>query len=135
MSTKKQKKSSDPLKKIKSIAYTKVVGPLDGNIDYDSFLRMAKSYLAIENKILFKDPIWDTYTEEELLVEYFSHIFMKFPDRRGEFEMEMNVGQSEYDSFLEFANKAIEENQKELQARDDELPDSVSFSPDVIGED
>lgn len=129
------KKKSDPLKKIKLIAYRNVAGPEQGYPSYKEFINMARTYLAIQNNIPFKSPIWETYTEEELLIEYFCHVFMKFPDRRQKFEMEMGMGEDEYDSFLAFADKAIEKNQKELEGRADELPDSLSFTPDVLGDD
>lgn len=85
---------------------------------------------------MFKDPIWDKYTDEELMIEYFSVLFRSDKIRREEFERDIakHTGKTNYDDFLEFADKAIENNEQELEEKSDSLPDKISFTPDSLGD-
>lgn len=134
--TKTKKKPHDPFKPLKYIAYCKACTPPEG-MNYGEFLEVIKTYLCFETKTLFKDPIWDTYSDEELIIEYYARLFKNSPERREEFEAEIDkkdVLESEYDEFLKFADKGIEKNREELEEKADKLEDSLSFTPDTLGD-
>lgn len=131
---KDQKKTKkDPLRRLKYIGYCAACTPPE-KTSFEDFIRFAKTYLCVQNRVLFKDPIWETYGDEEIIVEYFAHVFAKDPDKKTEFELQIEAKKSDYDEFLEFANKSIEDNAVELEDKAAEMEDSVSFSPDALGD-
>ncbi len=131
--TDQKKPKSDPLRKLKYIGYCKACSP-PGNMTFTDFVSFARTYLCIQTNRLLKDPIWDIYGDEEVIVEYFAHVFSKDKDMRTKFELEIEAKKSDYDEFLEFANKSIEDNAVELEEIADGMEDSISFSPDAIGD-
>lgn len=128
-----QKPKLDPLKQIKFIGYCAAFTPPESN-SFDDLVLYAKTYLCIQNKILFKAHIWDEYKEEEILIEYFAHVFAKDSDRKSEFEIEMGMKKSNYDEFLEFANNSIDKNKQELVDTLGDMEESINFTPNVMGE-
>ena len=126
-------KPNDPLHRLKHFGYCAAFGSTD-RLTLRQFITYAKTYLCIQNKVLFKDPIWDTYGDEEILVEYFAHLYTKDADARAKFEGQIKKTPSEYDDFLQFADKSITENAKELEDRANEMKDSISFKPDTLGD-
>lgn len=41
-------------------------------METDDFIDYARQYICDKKAILFLDPIWDRYTSEDILTEYFS---------------------------------------------------------------
>lgn len=122
MSQKENKK--DPLEPLKLIAYARAFTPLGReDVSYQDLLIYAQMMLCKETKTLYKDPIWDTYTDEEILIEYFSHFFMKDEDAKSEFEAAVT---GVADDMFEWLDQKSKEADKELE---DSLEDSVSFTP------
>lgn len=130
-----KKKRKDPLQRLKQAAYYKVFGdPEQENYTFDELLNVAKSYLCNVTNRLLADPIWDNYSNEELLVEYYAQLFMRDQGFRQAFETNSEVGKSEYDDFLQFADRKIEEAEQERQQLLDGLEEKISFKPnDVLG--
>jgi hypothetical protein len=128
----KKKPEHDRFLKIKHIAYCWSKGPL-GETQFKDFVKYCKFQLCFINKILVKDPIWDEYTEEEILVEYYAHVFMKDKDAVKEFEIGVSEGE-----VLDFGAWADLEMKKEAEAQATKIAaqeDRVAFTPDdVMGE-
>ncbi len=129
------KKKSDPLFNIKYIAFCKAALPPESydKTTFGDFVEHAKTTLCIATKTLLKDPIWDNYTDEEILVEYFIHIYAKDNKKRDEFENEIKGQNFTEDDWMDWVNKeeakANKEREEKLLA---ESEDDLSFTPDVL---
>lgn len=125
------KKVRDPLLRIKHIAYCLSQTPLEGT-KYEDLVAFAKFQLASMAKKLLKDPIWDLYTGEEILVEYYAHMFTLKPDILKDFELSIATG--DILDFNSWADLQIKQNEDEKRAKLGDLEDKVTFSPnDVMG--
>lgn len=129
-----QKKSKvDPYRGLKYVGYRMVELPQTYTLQ--DFVRFAKFQLAVKTKRLLKDPIWDEYTVEELLSEFFAHQFEESKDFREKFEHEIAGDVGDLDDFAAWADKKMEEDSKVRQKTLDQMEDSVSFDPsDIMGE-
>lgn len=126
-------KKADPLFRIKYLAYAQ--SQLVSRGDFNDFVRWAKFQLCMVTRRLTKDPIWDLYTPEEILIEYYSHQFEKNKKFLLEFEMSLNSVNGVVDDFSAWADKQIEKSRKEREELEATLEHSVSFSPtDVLGD-
>ncbi len=124
------KPKNDPWLRLKEIAYSYAIGGI--KYTHEELLAKAKFYLAYKTNTLLKDPIWDEYTEPELIVEYLAHRFGDDEDFRNKYEIENSLGKDNMDDFLDFVEK---NSQKEQEDRMNKLEDSIKFNPiDVIGE-
>jgi molybdopterin converting factor small subunit len=135
MSKKKIKKSPDPFIKLKYVAYCLSQMPENKNT-IEEFVEFAKFKLCIKNKLLMKDPIWDAYKREDILVEYFAHQMEVSKESREELEKALNLEGTAIDDFSEWADKEIEKNKEELEGTmGHDMGDSVKFNPsDVLGD-
>ena len=125
------KTEDDLLFKIKHRAYFLAKLPTDTTLlDLFSY---AKFQLAAKTHKLLKDPIWDAYTDEEILQEYFAYLFQENETFRNEFAT--LIGQVSdtitEDDFGKWADQEILNNQKELLKT---LPDKISYKPSPEGE-
>jgi hypothetical protein len=125
-------KSVDRFLKLKHIGYSWSQNAL-GSPTFKDFVKYAQFQLCVLNKVLMKDPIWDEYTEEEILAEYFAHGFQNNSDYRKEFEISLATG--EVLDFSSWADLEMKRNQEAEDAKTAAQEDSVQFSPDdVMGE-
>ena len=98
---------------------------------FEDYVQFAKFQLSVDKHVLMEDPIWDKYTDEQILIEYMAGLFSKNPEKVKEFEMKLTGKDTDiYDWF----DKKIEENQKEMSEKLEEMEDTVSFSPESLGE-
>lgn len=129
---KNKPKPPDAMLRIKHIAYCRSQTPVS-DMDFKDLVNYARHQLCVVTNRLFKDPIWDEYTSEEILVEWFSHQFEKDPNFVKEFELGLAKGE-----ILDFSGWADLQMKKELEAKEQrlkDLEDKVTFSPDdVMGE-
>lgn len=131
--TKPNPKKRDPYFRLKYLGY--FLSQLPDTFSTKDLVRYAKFYLAAKTKTLMKDPIWDNYTSEELLIEFFAY---RFQDEsfRVPFEQQLDTRSGVVDEFAAWADK---EMKKEAKIRDKilgGLEDRVSFDPkDIMGED
>lgn len=80
-------KSKDPFFGLKFIAYCRTGLPLNAeDIDEEAFFSFAKWQICKVRNRLWLDPVWDLYSNEEIMVEYFSIKFDENNDLRKEFE-------------------------------------------------
>lgn len=106
-----------------------------GKIDFEDYVRYAKFYLCSKTKTLTKDPIWDQYTDVEIMVEFFAHQFESNKKLRDEFEVELGTHDSAIDSFASEADKMFKTWNKEKENILGGLENSIKFDPnDVLGE-
>lgn len=127
-----KKKKRDPYRNLKYLGYR--LGQLPERYTLMQLVKYAKFQLAVKTRRLLKDPIWDEYTVEELLVEFYGHHFVENEDFRRRFEIEIGDVNGEIDAFSDWADK---EMAKEAKIREGTLgEDKIKFSPlDVMGED
>lgn len=131
---KPKKKKVDPYKKLKYIGYRMV--QLPNPYSRQDLIRYAKFQLAAKTNRLLLDPIWDSYTEEGLLAEFYAHQMSENERFLQEFESSLGDIYGVVDEFDAWANKQMAEEAKIRDKVMGETEDSVSFSPgDVMGED
>jgi len=116
----------DLLKNIKNIAYTRAFGEPGKKLTLSGLVEVAKLFLCRETRTLWKDPIWESYSDEDVLVEYFC---CRFSEEDEEFKDAFlrSIGQysSEIDEFAEWANGQEDKLEEEIAEQEDD----VSFSP------
>lgn len=127
LTTKKEVKI--PYLNIKRIAHSWCTGsPLGKKYEYTDFVEHARFSLCVKNKILMKDPIWDSYTDEELLTEYYAHVYTAVKEARESF---VNLylqreGTGEVEDWINWADKQIDTAKKETE---EGMVDSIDFDP------
>lgn len=121
--------SKDIFHRLKYIGYCRShLPPEEVGTDYNDFVDHAKAFLCSKTNRLFKDPIWDKYTAEEVLVEYFTYQ-MQNEQKRVEFEKELlNVKGEDIDDWL------VAQSSKSKPVEPIELEDKIEFTPDSLGE-
>ena len=68
----------DSFRTLKYIGYCLSQLPPDPKTrSYEDYVNHAKYRLSVERGLLLKDPIWEKYTDEEVLIEHFALIFDK----------------------------------------------------------
>jgi len=125
----------DPLLKLKYIGYCRTFFPPKGNSSLHELLRVAKQFLCNQTRTLWNDPIWDRYSDEEILVEYYAYQFSINEEFLGDFESQIGKENFVSDDLLDWFDEQIEENKKELEAKAAKLDDDFSVSPnELIGD-
>lgn len=130
-------KHNDPFFRIKNIAYN--ISQLPSTITLADFIRFAKFQICQKKKMLYYDPIWDKYADEQILVEYYAILFDEDKTAREDFEVKANIS-SEYEA--EWMDQAIEKNKKELKNEktddvdlidEEDLIDGFDETPKTLG--
>ncbi len=124
---------SDPFLRIKSVGYCRAFLPSKETLEMEDFLRVAKFSLCKLSNTLWKDPIWDTYTDEDLMVEYYSHLYSSDKDAKEEFESVAGFSDYEKDSLYNWLLEQAAEEEKMFEKRDENLEDVVSLNPSELG--
>lgn len=118
----------DPFFGLKFIAYCRAyMPPEEVETEEEDMVAYAKFYLCQKRNILFNAEVWDNYTDEEILVEYFSIRFTEDEVLRGEFETQMKgVEKADYEWFDKMTKKyeaEIEAEAKKASGGKDEFED------------
>lgn len=122
---------SNDTSKLQHIAYYQSFGPIDAEgLTIKEFANSCKSFLCSKKGILWKDPIWDIYKEEEIIIEYFSYLFIENEAFRENYKNSMG---SSYDEACAWFDQAIEQNKKELMKLAPK--EDLSFSEKGLGDD
>lgn len=119
----------DILLKLKYIGYCKAwLPPKEAGFDLDDFIEHAKFYLAHKKRILLRDPIWDSYTDEELLVEFFAERFYTEEEYTKSFKKQL-FKQEEKDiaAVKELAAKYAAKKGEERSERSEPTPPPEEF--------
>lgn len=107
--------------------------PKNVSTNLGDFVEYAKFHLSQEKHVLLKDQIWDRYSDEDVLVEYFASVFSKNENARKEFELLINAGDFSMESFADWADSEIVKNEKEMLSKTKKLEEKISFSPETLG--
>lgn len=130
-----KKKKTDPYFNLKYAGYCMSQMPPEGAlIEFDDFVKYAKFRLCRESGRLMKDPIWEDYLDEEILMEYYAHLYEKNEEERAKIEAVLSGLAPDV---VDWFDDMIEKNKKDLnkyKEEIEELEDEVSFKPDEIGE-
>lgn len=125
-------KSVEGLFRLEYMAYCmSQMPPKDVPSTLEDYVRFAKFQLSVDKHLLMEDPIWDKYTDEEIIVEFMANLFMKNPKKLEEFEAKL-LGSD--DNIYDWFDKKIAENQKEIASKIESMEESVKFVPETIGE-
>jgi hypothetical protein len=80
-----------------------------------------------------KDPVWNEYTEEEILAEFFAHAFQN--DAQFQKDFELSISKGEILDFSAWADLEMKRSRDEEQAKVLGQEEKVKFEPeDVMGE-
>lgn len=118
--------------KLKQRAFNQCFLPDDG-ISLSDFVIFCKMHLCNTYKIPTKSTVWDEYTDEDIIIEYFSIKFLKDTSFKDEFISQKN-GTSlmdhtmDEDEFFKWAEKQEMDQKKELEKLKAE-GDTIHFSP------
>lgn len=128
---KNQSQQPDPKKdrflRLKFIGYCwSCLPPKEAGVTQRDFIKYAKFYLCQKANRLMKDPIWKTYTDEEIVAEYFAHVMAEDKEFRIAFEGVIKTTESAIEDFFQWTEE-MEKKDKIKQI--EELPDKISFSP------
>jgi hypothetical protein len=104
--------------------------PEGATFTFEDLIQYAKFQLSVQKRVLLKDSIWDQYTDEELLAEYYANLFQKNEDARLEFQKLIEGGDD--DEFLAWANKKARQAKEERESGAD--LEEVEFTPEGVGE-
>jgi hypothetical protein len=117
---------------LKHVAYCWSQGAL-GDTSLRDYVKYCKFQLCVLNHRLMKDPVWDEYSEEEIIAEYLAHAFQKDPLFVKEFEIGLAKG--EVLDFNEWADLQMKRDKESEEQKIQDQEDRVSFQPDdVMGE-
>lgn len=119
---------SDKFDRLRYIGYCwSKLPPDEDDVDFDDFVNYAKFQLCVASHRLVKDPIWDEYKPEEILVEYYALLFHNNKEQADKFLQSLNgVSSSDYYWIMEQAEE------EEAHMGDGE-EDSLSFNPENLG--
>lgn len=127
-----KKPNKDIFERLKYIGYCwSNLPPENVETDLEDFIRYCKFQLCKASNRLMKDPIWEEYCEEEIIAEYYAHLYATSKDAREKFEHAL---QGMDEDIYDWLDKMIAENQKELENKSDELEEGFDFAPDSLGE-
>jgi len=118
-------KNKDSLLRFKYIGYCLAMLPPE-DIKFSDFVNYAKFNLCMKNHILMKDSVWDNYTDEDILVEYFAFLYYSNEKIRSQFEGILN-GESE--DLMDWFKKMEAKNKEDLDNYLREVPDDLSLKP------
>jgi len=107
--------------------------PEDARETMEDFVNYCKFQLCLVNHKLMKDPIWDDYSEAELLSEYFAHAMVKDKDFSEKFLQQLSGTDTDVYDWLD---QQITQNQEDFKqkAMDQDLEEEIEFSPESIGD-
>lgn len=126
-----KKRKKDVFFNLKFIAYCWSQMP-PGSLDLKNFAKHCQFQLCHINKVLMKDPVWDKYTNEEIIAEYFAHRMQTEDNFLKEFEIYMAADGGEIMDFDSWADVQMKKDDDERAAKLRELEDKVDFSPDDV---
>lgn len=121
----KEEEGEDPFIALKNIAYHRTtLGPLDKIESDQEILDFAKWQICKARNVLFLDPIWDDYTAEDIMVEFFTIQFDESEDLREAFKLKIQgKTKPQYEWFDQMEAKYQKDKEKEVKdmGGDDEI--------------
>lgn len=115
---------------LKHIAYS--WSHLLGSPTFDDVARYMQLDLCVRTNRLMKDEVWEKYTREEIMVEYFAHRFHRSKEEATDFAVLIGLG--EKDTFEDWAEQEEAQQIRDREEKLKGLADTIKFSPsDVKG--
>ena len=102
-------------------------------LDFTDYMNWIQFQLSKHYKIPTKSSVWDKYTDEEMLVEYYAVRFDTDEEEKNKFEGIVEGLTGGDDDIYDWFDKQVEKNQEEIKEKTDEMEDDLSFSPDTMG--
>lgn len=119
----------DPIFRLKYIAFCMGAKPsLEDKISLEDFAQFARFQLSATYGIPFRADIWDKYTTEELIIEFYALKFFKEDDYSKEFEARLS---GEYQADFDWMQEQIDKNKEEVKDflnMEKEFPKEIKFS-------
>ena len=119
----------DPLRSLKFKGYCWSQTPPGEETTLNDLVSYAKFFLCKRVNKLWKDPIWEEYSDEEILIEYFAHLFVEDAEAKREFEMDIDSNAAKYEEAYEWLDRMVKQNQEENRKMLEEMPEKISFVP------
>lgn len=122
-------KSSDPFLILKNIGYlrSQIPSKTENSVAFD-YVSYARHHLCNKRNVMYNDPIWDRYSNEDILVEFFAIQFDENEEFRNEFLKQLNGGVTEEDDWFNKMKgkyeKARESEVKTVMGGQDEFSDT-----------
>ena len=114
-SPKKERPVNEPWLGLKLIAAYRVRLPDPKDVNDEVLRDYAKWQICKARNKLFKDPIWDDYTDEEILIEFFGIIFEQNPEALEEFVNKTKTVDKDINDWFDRMAKEHEEKMKQDQ--------------------
>jgi hypothetical protein len=127
----KQSQTKDPFFGLKYIAYCRTGLPVNEvDLDMVAMLQFAKWQICKVRNVLFNDPVWDEYTDEEILTEFFAIKFDEDSALRKEFEAKLVTAKA---SDIDWLERMAQKDQavKNGKINGDVTPEKPKESPKV----
>ena len=127
------KKKPDPFGRLEYIAYCRnYTPPVNG--EYHDLIKFARNYLCLVKNVLYYDPVWDHYGDEELLVEYYSVRMSKDETFKDEIEAKIKGKGNTTADLEDWADKEIAKYNEEREQRMAKAIEEakVDFSPNSV---
>jgi len=107
--------------------------PDEAGVDLSDYVEYCKFQLCKITRRLLKDPIWETYNEEDIISEYYAHLFSNSKTEKEKFEATFK---GEDTSVYDWLDQMVEKNQREMEekAKELDLNEGFEFSPDSMGD-
>lgn len=106
--------------------------PQEANITLADFINYAKFQICQERSILMKAPVWENYTDEEILAEYYAIYYYKNKNELTAFESQL---EGEDPDLMDWFTKMEKENQKDIEKMLKNQPETLSLNPaEILGE-
>lgn len=122
---------------LKKFAYNRVFLP-EQNIDIEDFCNFCKMHLCNTYKVPYKSPLWESYSDEDIMIEYFALKFLKDEEFKKEFKAQLqgkivHKDQMTEDEFADWADKMESENKRELDKLKETMVETINFNPNTDG--
>lgn len=106
----------DPFHKLKFIAYCRsALPPAEFEKVNQTMVDYAKWAICKSRNILFLDPVWDNYGDEDIFIEYFTIIFDENEKARTDFLSALRgISTDHNDWFNEMEEKYVKEQEQKM---------------------
>lgn len=133
----KEKPNKDPFLRLKHIAYHMACPSPGEDTGLEEFVQFAKFQISLDKGILFWDKVWEDYTDEQILTEYYAILMSKDKKFKQECELLFHEDMFSGDRFEEdiaWMDEMIQQNQEEMGNKKEEESDEFDETPESLGE-
>lgn len=98
---------------------------------FEDFVNFCRNQICMEKKIPLFDPVWDSYADEQFIIEYFTILFSKDQEALKTFENVLKFGDpKEENPDFEWMEQQVRENAKALKRYNEEMSSEFSLKPE-----